>query len=201
MTTTKITHICQTCGKPNLKIHDNRPNKFCSPKCYYKGRTRSLSERFWGKVNKTETCWLWTAKMSPSGYGYTSLGKKNIRAHRASFEMAYGKIPDGLLVCHKCDNPACVRPDHLFLGTSADNSADMVAKGRVSKGQKHSKVMKTTTNRGENCHLSKLAEKDVLDIRARCKPGQRNMTEVAKEYGLTRTTVQTIVYRKSWKHI
>lgn len=85
-----------------------------------------LSERFWPKVEKTDGCWLWTANTRPNGYGlFGSVG-----AHRVAYELCVGPIPSGMYVCHRCDNPACVRPDHLFVGTQLDNMRDMVTKGR-----------------------------------------------------------------------
>lgn len=198
MDNTKITYNCLYCGKPNPKTRGKYRNKFCCRKCCCNSRVRSLSERFWEKVSKTESCWLWTGATARGGYGLTSADKKRIRAHRASFEMAYGKIPEGLLVCHKCDNPPCVRPDHLFLGTQQDNVADRHEKGRTSRA---CEKQKQSVPKGEKCHLSKLTEKDVLDIRVRCQPGQRNMAQVAREYGLSSVNVQCIVHRKTWKHI
>lgn len=87
--------------------------------------------RFWKYVAKSDGCWLWTASTNHWGYGQLSCpGRSYLRAHRLSYEMHVGPIPDGLFVCHRCDVPACVRPDHLFLGTPKDNVDDMVAKGR-----------------------------------------------------------------------
>jgi hypothetical protein len=87
--------------------------------------------RFWSKVDKSGECWVWTAKaLCENGYGRFYVGKKPLRAHRYSWELANGPITDGLFVCHRCDNPPCVNPAHLFLGTHQDNMQDMVAKGR-----------------------------------------------------------------------
>lgn len=92
--------------------------------------TQEIIESFWSKVDKTETCWLWTKSKYRHGYGcFCAMGTRH-KAHRVSYEIAYGKIKDGLFVCHKCDNPSCVNPDHLFLGTHKDNALDMVNKGR-----------------------------------------------------------------------
>jgi hypothetical protein len=101
--------------------------------------TRPLAERFWEKVDKNgpthpvlrTQCWLWTAKRLPRGYGEIAInGKDRARTHRVSWEMHFGAIPERRWVLHRCDNPSCVRPDHLFLGTHLDNMADMRAKGR-----------------------------------------------------------------------
>lgn len=96
-------------------------------------RIGSLAERLWAKVDRTESCWIWTGGTNIKGYGCIGLGERGrgkALAHRVSWELAFGPIPDGLWVLHHCDNPPCVRPDHLWLGTAADNNRDMVAKGR-----------------------------------------------------------------------
>ncbi len=89
--------------------------------------------RFWHKVNKTETCWLWTGHTNYSGYGLfrRSRGSQEVRAHRVSWDLHYGQVPEGLLVLHKCDVRNCVNPDHLFLGTQPDNVRDCEVKGRA----------------------------------------------------------------------
>ena len=97
-----------------------------------------LEEYFWRRVEKSHGCWLWTAYRDSKGYGFAvpGRGQKQL-AHRVSWVLHFGQIPDGLLVLHKCDNPPCVRPDHLFLGTHADNAADMVAKDRQASGDRN----------------------------------------------------------------
>jgi hypothetical protein len=95
-----------------------------------KGKQEPVHVRFWRNVQKTPTCWLWTGAYQKPGYGKIGDGSHSKYAHRVSWELQAGAIPHGLQVLHRCDNPQCVRPDHLFLGTQADNVADMYAKGR-----------------------------------------------------------------------
>ena len=100
---------------------------------------RSISDRFWEKVDKSGDCWIWTGCRHAQGYGQMRIGSKADgtytvrRATRICWEMHYGAIPDGLLVCHHCDTPECVKPDHLFLGTHQDNTRDAIVKGRHNK--------------------------------------------------------------------
>ena len=104
-----------------------------------KGSGRPIPVRFWEKVRKGGGCWLWTGNRHRRGYGILGLrreGKRTIsaKAHRLSWEIHNGPIPAGMVVCHHCDNPPCVNPSHLFLGTQVDNIRDMVAKGRQRSG-------------------------------------------------------------------
>jgi len=94
---------------------------------------KSAEDRFWAKVNKNGECWIWTGAKLPKGYGHFYSGEKTVLASRWSYEYAYGLIPEGLMVLHRCDNPPCVNPEHLFLGTMQDNIDDMIAKGRQRK--------------------------------------------------------------------
>ncbi len=95
--------------------------------------TAHYQNLFWRKVVRTKTCWLWTAAKNEKGYGVFGIGKETDKAPRISWRLLKGPIPRGLFVLHKCDNPACVRIEHLFLGTNKENVDDMIAKGRNSK--------------------------------------------------------------------
>lgn len=131
-------------------------------------------------------CWLWTGRMGNTGYG-SVFYHKTIGAHRASWKLYRGKIPNGLYVLHKCDTRPCVNPEHLFLGTQSDNMKDMVKKGRSTIGQKF----------GELSPLAKLSEKDVICI-FKDKHTQR---VIAKKYGIAQSTVYKIKNKKRWFHI
>ena len=102
-------------------------------------RRRPLYDRFWEKVRTGKGCWEWQGGRAAFGHGLIHLGNGNklVQAHRVAWELANGPIPDGLCVLHHCDNPPCVRPTHLFLGTLGDNARDMVAKGRHHEQRKH----------------------------------------------------------------
>lgn len=138
---TKTPHSCQYCGDdfyPRIDQLKAGIGKFCSRKCSGAARRIPLKERFWSNVEKfDEGCWEWTAAKNNEGYGLTSHNGQLQLTHRLSWEMHYGPVPDGLFVCHHCDNPLCVRPEHLFTGTNGDNMKDMYKKGR--RKQSHGK--------------------------------------------------------------
>ena len=154
----------------------------------------SAEERFWKHVQKTETCWLWIGPRDPLGRGRIRFGpeSKSIRVHRFSWILHFGEIPTGMLVCHHCDTSNCVRPDHLFLGTNADNSADMVAKNRQAQGETLS-----ANRRGVLNVLAKLTEEQVLAIRLDSRP----RVQIALEYGITSVNVRHIKRRVTWRHL
>jgi hypothetical protein len=104
-------------------------------------RRLPLKDRFWLLVRKSDSCWEWTGLRCVKGYGLCTVKCRRAFSHRVSWELAHGPIPEGLCVLHSCDNPACVRPDHLFLGTRKDNSDDKVAKGRQAKGKRAHKKL------------------------------------------------------------
>lgn len=162
-----------------------------------------LQTRFWAKVQKTDTCWLWTGATNDAGYGVLYVGPKGqrrgLRAHRLSYIMHHGPIPDDALVCHSCDvyypvgdvtYRKCVRPDHLFSGTVLDNNLDMFAKGRN----------RTVAPCGERQGSAKLTAEQVVSIRARAKVGERE-SALACEFGVTQACISAVVLRKNWRHL
>lgn len=149
----------------------------------------TTEQRFWARVLKTEACWLWQ-RVSRGGYGQMNIDRKLIGAHRYSWELHYGPIPEGLWVLHKCDNRACVRPDHLFVGTPKDNVDDMWAKGRV----------KFNPRLGSDNGMAKLKEEDVkllLDLHKRKIPHR----VIARILKTTRSNVSIIAAGRGWKHL
>jgi hypothetical protein len=135
-------------------------------------------------------CWTFSGARNQNGYGQFRIGERRVNqrvnAHRVAWVLENGPIPDGLLVCHKCDQPSCVRPSHLWLGTSADNQADMSKKGRSTTGEKSGKA--------------KLRQRDVLAIRRLAAGGRRHST-IADRYRIATGYVSQIVWRKSWQHL
>jgi hypothetical protein len=162
----------------------------------------SLDERFWSKVTKVdgEGCWCWTANKNNKGYGLFRPGgvaPKRL-AHRLAYADAYEEIPKGICVLHKCDNPACVRPDHLFLGTMLDNTRDMDAKGRRRVGINPNN--KPPTLRGVDHPGSKMTEQMVRRFRAEFAAG-KNFNEMARETGIHRATIWCAVVGSAWSHV
>lgn len=152
---------------------------------------RSLADRFWEKVRIGEGCWLWIGKKRSDGYGRIRNQWSWLPAHRVAFFLTYGAIPDGMLVCHQCDNPSCVRPDHLFLGTNADNSRDAAIKGRMSGWPRA---------RGEKNGKAKLTVDAVLFIRRAHAEGT-SLSELATEARVSIRTIEDVVNRSTWKWV
>lgn len=154
------------------------------------------------------TCTIWQGSKTPTGYGIVSVNGKNRYAHRMAAEKAYGPIPAGFVVAHKCDTPSCVNPEHLFVCTQAENLRDMREKGRSACGEKHrSKTRPDSILKGEKVGTSKLTAGAVLQIRGEYKKssaGSKSDTSLAalsRKYGVTFQTVHKIVSGKTWKHL
>jgi hypothetical protein len=149
----------------------------------------SLLDRFEARFRKRDGCWNWTASLNNKGYGqfYRDDKRRAYPAHRMSYELYKEKIPEGMNVLHKCDNPRCVNPDHLFLGTQQDNVSDMWAKNRARPG----------VSKGENHGMSKLTNDLVSEIRS----SEENGPAIARRLNISTTQVYDIRNRKIWKHI
>lgn len=163
-------------------------------------KTTPIKSRLLSKIRVDESgCWIWTGTKNGSGYGTIGIGPKTqgkTFVHRASWEIRNGTIPEGMLICHKCDVRLCVNPDHLFLGTYKDNSADMNKKGRGLAGRKRKPG---DVPIGENHGHAKLTEREVIQIRNIAV--RRTQSSIAEEFGVSRRLVGMIVNRRIWKHL
>lgn len=149
---------------------------------------RELRERFEEKIfHSPDGCWLWTAAQTKSGYGHMNTGGEMTRAHRVSYVLYKGSIPDGLFVCHSCDVRLCVNPSHLFLATGKENSEDMVRKGRSTRGEKNSSA--------------KLTEDDVRYLRSIPKRDKVRKLLFAKQHSIAYSSLAQIINRRKWKHV
>lgn len=156
----------------------------------------NVAERFWSKVDKSDNCWLWTAG-TIKGYGAFGMKKRGswgwTAAHRIAYLLEYGEIPNGLFVCHRCDNRRCVNPKHLFVGTPKDNSQDALKKSRLKSGW-HLRG----ADKGERNPRAKLTRKDVDTIRSRYAAGDVTQKSLAKEFGVVRSHIGQIVRGEQW---
>ena len=152
---------------------------------------KTVAERFWPKVTKAgpDDCWPWNAGRDDKGYGTLSTrhGKSPVKAHRVSWELHNGPIPPGKEVMHDCDNPPCVNPRHLKLGTHQQNMADAHKRGRINN-YRH--------GRGENNNAAKLTADQVREVRLFA--GKLTQTALAKEFKVSRRTIFNILNRKQW---
>jgi hypothetical protein len=186
---------CQRCGK-TVECYPSQLRMFCSYTC----SCASLRERqrprmtyldpdyFWSFVCKGDDngCWEWTGQLDRHGYGHIGVSGRSVLTHRHAWALTHGPISDGMFCLHHCDNPPCVRPDHLFLGTQRDNIADMVAKRRQQRGESNGGAV--------------LTEDGVRDIRRRAQMGETH-TAIAASIGMSRAAVSLIAEGKRWRHV
>lgn len=184
----EVTRVCATCGKTfvvqSYEMHD-RPRKYCSLECRNARNRYNAEERFWKQVAVADPndCWLWMGARQPEGYGKFSWEGRRDKAHRYSYYLANGELPDGAVICHSCDNPACVNPAHLFAGTQSENTKDSWDKNRRPKRLKRT--------------IREVPPPPVLTPRDEAKVRQRVwhcLRQLATEYGVTPLTVfQTVI--------
>jgi hypothetical protein len=140
-------------------------------------------ERFEERFAKGNDCWQWMNSKGSGGYGLFCFKGRLQGAHRVSYQLYVGDIPKGMHVCHRCDNPSCVNPSHLFLGTALDNAHDRDKKGRCQSGENH--------------YRAKLTEKQVKEIREKWANGARNI-DLSREFGVDKRNISNIVYYHTW---
>lgn len=181
----RITVECKQCGRwfhvPKSRFERGQV-KFCSQKCYSDFQTQPL-ERIWDHIKKEGDCWVWTAHKHPFGYGMIMVNGIPTGCHRISWELTNGPIPHGMSVLHKCDNPSCINPSHLFLGTQDDNMKDRSKKGRAPKGESHP--------------MSKISEEMAIKIKHSMLSGYK----CAALFHVSPSTVHSIRSGKTWRHI
>lgn len=144
-------------------------------------------ERIASRTDKSGDCWLWVGTKDRDGYGVINIDRRMRFTHRVVWEHTNGKSPKGLCVCHRCDEPACINPSHLFLGTHADNMRDMFAKGRANP----------QSRRGEKNARAKLTEAAVIAIRADKRP----FRFIARDHGVVPAHISNVKARKTWRHV
>lgn len=173
-----------------IALHDVRPSEGCMTKqeSHLMKYTPKDKKRFWSKVEiviNDDRCWGWKAGHDSDGYGRFWCDNETRQAHRVAWELFNGKSLDGLLILHSCDNPNCVNPEHLLLGTSLDNSRDMVAKDRQAKGEKNG-------NR-------KLTKKQVAEIRECYAAGGISFASLGRAYDVSYVQISYIIKLKNWR--
>lgn len=145
--------------------------------------------RFWGRVKKTETCWMWLGAVKGNGYGAANCrADKNVSAHRYSWLLAHGPVPEGMNVLHRCDVRLCVNPAHLFVGTQGENMRDMRSKGRSGC-------------QGERNWSAKLTAQDVLTLRQSPPDSYEEVKELARKYGCKPSSINNAISGRTWKHL
>lgn len=159
------------------------------PTGIYQRKYKPSEERFINLIRKTDTCWLWGGTIAKTGYGkfylFTEDGKKEVRAHRFSYELFNGKIENELCVCHSCDVKSCVNPKHLWIGTHSDNMKDRDNKNRQASGERNGN--------------SKLKQKEINEIRKKYKTGRYSQRELGKVFSVSQAMIGDIISNKNWK--
>jgi hypothetical protein len=194
----KLIATCGLCGGefPSFRSQAGRTKRqFCSPGCKAVGGRVAMEEKFRNGIGVPDGngCIPWAGAKCKSGYGMlyltTAVGAKAkmVLAHRAAYQMANGPIPAEMDVLHSCDNPPCVNPDHLFLGTQRDNNQDMIAKGRQARGETNGRA--------------KLTEADIASIRERYGAGRASIKSLGEEFGVTKATIRDVASGRTWKHV
>lgn len=174
--------ICKECG--TSFVGKGLKREFCSTLC-----------KLLGSIEKKNGCWEWQGDIQPNGYAYTTNHETNKKdyVHRVSYKVFNGEIPEGIYVCHKCDNRKCIAPAHLWLGTAKDNSQDAKNKGRLE----HVKLMQP---KGEKNGSSKLKEVQVKEIKKLISNGEK-IAMIARKFNISWSVIDSIKKNKTWRHV
>jgi hypothetical protein len=183
--------FCDQCRREFRVYRSQRRSTkiFCSRTCQDTARRQTAEDRLWSHTKKGDGCWLWTGHLNRFGYGRIRRGTVadgQVFAHVLAWESHFGSVPEGLHVLHRCDVPSCVRPDHLFLGTIAENNRDCAEKGRNA--------------RGEKMKWAKLTALSVTMMRHEYVAGA-SKAELGRRYGVSEATVRSAISGKSWRHV
>jgi len=167
--------------------------------------TDDLRERFFENVlivPYDKGCWVWTGPINEHGYGVFNVSPDKYYAHRVSWLIHNGPIPKGVFACHKCDNPPCIRPDHLFLGGYAENAADASSKGRFKRnGETLNRLRAEGKCMGEAHYNRVLTEENVREILRDYVPRKVTCAHFAKKFGVCYQSIHEVITRKTWKHV
>lgn len=201
-----VTRICTICACPFTRYAYLDKQTMCSPKCRAESMRRPLLARLMSHVDPRPNpygCWIWIGSKNKKGYGQISINRKPHPAPRAMYEITYGIVLPIFLVCHDCpggDNPACINPDHLFLGTPKDNIQDARKKNRLSSGANHYLNKRPElVRRGEGNPMSKLTSTDIPEIRRLLT--FISQSEVARRFRVSRSAIEHIYFGHTWKHV
>lgn len=188
--------LCEFC---KIEFHKRYRQPECSLKC-----------RLLNRIEKKDKCWEWKGTINTMGYGEMCVQGRIQRAHRLSYILFKGEIPKGIFVCHICDNPKCINPDHLWLGTAKQNNEDCLRKGRwkgrtgIKLSLEHKKKLsgpkKSWFKNGEKHPRSKLKELDIKEIRNMLNE-DFTYQEIADKFGLSQSSLADIKFRRTWSHI
>lgn len=214
----QCTGSCEYCGR-EFRFSPSEKRRFCSYPCFLAGNYGTPEQRFWSKVEKSsepDGCWIWVAGLGKGGYGQFCWDGRSAGAHRFSYILHFGDIPDGLDVLHHCDNPPCIRPDHLFAGTNLDNTLDSMAKGRRASGDRNGsrlypeRLKRGDDNpvrrnpeilrRGEQHHEAKLTADAVRAIRIGLDAGETKAS-LARRFGVSDAVIHSVAKGKTWRHV
>lgn len=184
--------LCEWCDKKLTEKQIKNGNRFCGYSCSNKWaadqRAIPAEVRFWNFVDKSGDCWVWTGGTDKDGYGvFNARTKRYTKAHRFVYRLAYGQIPKGKIICHHCDNPSCVNPEHIYLGTYKTNAQDMARRGRMKK------------QNGTDNHAAVLNWEKVRKIREMWQSGKYTQKAIADYFNVSRGCITGIIYNVNWK--